>query len=191
MALAPKTSNAHYWENHFALKSFVYRWSRKFWDTLFLQLLDEEDVAALLGPKTGVTAWIAAVKRATGPHFDEVHKMVYRSISRTNPKRAIQNLDDSSVGNSKKPVTIVSKLWLNSFGYETSISITDVSPVECPCWPCSLMSVLFTFFINKNNFGSLEFVSGSTVVILNHCVLVHAFHENISIIIPTYICLFI
>jgi glutathione S-transferase len=75
-----------------------------------LQLLDEEDVAALLGPKTGVTAWIAAVKRATGPHFDEVHKMVYRSISRTNPKRAIQNLDDSSVGNSKKPVTIVSKL---------------------------------------------------------------------------------
>lgn len=75
-----------------------------------MQLLDEEDVAALLSPKTGVTAWIAAVKRATGPHFDEVHKMVYRSISRTDPKRANQYLDDSSVGSSKKPVTIVSKL---------------------------------------------------------------------------------
>lgn len=75
-----------------------------------MQLLDEEEVAALLGPKTGVTAWIAAVKRATGPHFDEVHKMVYRSISRMNQKRTNQNLDDLSVGNSKKTVTIVSKL---------------------------------------------------------------------------------
>ena len=67
-------------------------------------------MAALLGPKTGVTAWIAAVKRATGSHFDEVHKMVYRSISRMNQTRTNENLDDSSVGNSQKSVTIVSKL---------------------------------------------------------------------------------
>lgn len=113
VTLAQKPWNSDHWENHFALKSCVHHWSCTFWNTLFLQLLDEEEVAALLGPKTGVTAWIAAVKRATSPHFDEVHKMLYRSISlRTNQKRTNQSLDDSSIGNGTKTVTIVSKLWL-------------------------------------------------------------------------------
>lgn len=46
-----------------------------------LQVLGEEEVAALLSSKERVTAWIAAVKKATSPHFDEVHKIIFRAAA--------------------------------------------------------------------------------------------------------------
>jgi len=67
------------------------------------QLLGEDEVAALLSSKERVTAWIAAVKKATSPHFDEVHKMVYRNAARRAQSR--QAGTGSAFEDTKRPIS--------------------------------------------------------------------------------------
>lgn len=43
-----------------------------------LELLDEEDRIRLLGPHKKVQQWIENTKKATRPHFDEVHKVLFK-----------------------------------------------------------------------------------------------------------------
>ncbi|KAL9434415.1 hypothetical protein AB3S75_029120 [Citrus x aurantiifolia] len=43
-----------------------------------LELLDEEDRTRLLGPHKKVQEWIESTRRATRPHFDEVHKVLFK-----------------------------------------------------------------------------------------------------------------
>lgn len=61
-----------------------------------LQLLGEDEVTAILSSKKRVAAWIAAVKKATSPHFDEVHKMLYKSAARRAQDRRAGTASDYS-----------------------------------------------------------------------------------------------
>jgi len=70
-----------------------------------LQLLGEDEVATLLNSKERVTAWIAAVKKATSPHFDEVHKMVYRAAARSAQRRQADTESDSKKEDLKRPIS--------------------------------------------------------------------------------------
>lgn len=58
--------------------------------SLLLQVLDNDEAATLLSSKERVTAWIAAVKKATTPHFDDVHKMIYRVARRSQEKQQVK-----------------------------------------------------------------------------------------------------
>lgn len=43
-----------------------------------IQVLDEKDHNRILGPHQKVREWIENTKNATNPHFDEVHKVLYK-----------------------------------------------------------------------------------------------------------------
>ncbi|XP_057752882.1 glutathione S-transferase T1-like [Arachis stenosperma] len=43
-----------------------------------LELLDEKDRERILGPHKKVQEWIESTRNATRPHFDEVHKVLYK-----------------------------------------------------------------------------------------------------------------
>ena len=43
-----------------------------------LELLDEKDRERILGPHKKVKEWIESTRHATRPHFDEVHKVLYK-----------------------------------------------------------------------------------------------------------------
>jgi glutathione S-transferase len=60
-----------------------------------LQALGEDEAAKLLSSKERVTAWIAAVKKHTSPHFDEVHKIIYKVAARSQALRKDGNKVDS------------------------------------------------------------------------------------------------
>ncbi|KAG0618257.1 hypothetical protein M758_4G049600 [Ceratodon purpureus] len=47
-----------------------------------LQILSNDEVATYLSSKERVTAWIATMKKVTTPHFDDVHKIIYRVVGR-------------------------------------------------------------------------------------------------------------
>nr|AEB77874.1 glutathione S-transferase protein [Bruguiera gymnorhiza] len=44
-----------------------------------LEILDDKDRNRLLGPHKKVQQWIESTKKATRPHFDEVHKTLYEA----------------------------------------------------------------------------------------------------------------
>ncbi|KAK7399217.1 hypothetical protein VNO78_10396 [Psophocarpus tetragonolobus] len=47
-------------------------------ETMQLELLDEKDRDRILGPHKKVQQWIESTRNATKPHFDEVHKVLYK-----------------------------------------------------------------------------------------------------------------
>uniref|UniRef100_A0A2P2JMZ7 glutathione transferase n=1 Tax=Rhizophora mucronata TaxID=61149 RepID=A0A2P2JMZ7_RHIMU len=44
-----------------------------------LEILDDEDRNRLLGPHKKVQQWIESTKKATRPHFDELHRTLYEA----------------------------------------------------------------------------------------------------------------
>ncbi|XP_043692142.1 glutathione S-transferase T1-like [Telopea speciosissima] len=47
-----------------------------------LELLEEKDVNRLLGPHKKILQWIEDTRNATRPHFDELHKFIFKAKSR-------------------------------------------------------------------------------------------------------------
>uniref|UniRef100_A0A803PLF0 glutathione transferase n=1 Tax=Cannabis sativa TaxID=3483 RepID=A0A803PLF0_CANSA len=47
-----------------------------------LEVLDEKDRIRILGPYKKVQQWIESTKSATSPHFDEVHKILFKAKAR-------------------------------------------------------------------------------------------------------------
>ena len=45
---------------------------------LNMQLLDEKDRSRILGPYQKVREWVENTKNAANPHFDEVHKLLFK-----------------------------------------------------------------------------------------------------------------
>ncbi|XP_038899662.1 glutathione S-transferase T1 [Benincasa hispida] len=43
-----------------------------------LELLDEKDRSRILGPHQKVREWVENTRNATNPHFDEVHKLLFK-----------------------------------------------------------------------------------------------------------------
>lgn len=56
-----------------------------------LQLLDEEDRNRILGPHQKVREWVENTRNATNPHFDEVHKLLFK-LKETLQKRRSEKL---------------------------------------------------------------------------------------------------
>ncbi|KAF3448552.1 hypothetical protein FNV43_RR09265 [Rhamnella rubrinervis] len=54
-----------------------------------LELLDEKDRIRILGPHKKVEQWIENTKGATRPHFDEVHKVLYKAKARFQEQRSM------------------------------------------------------------------------------------------------------
>ncbi|CAK9324150.1 unnamed protein product [Citrullus colocynthis] len=56
-----------------------------------LELLDEEDRNRILGPHQKVREWVENTRNATNPHFDEVHKLLFK-LKETLQKRRSEKL---------------------------------------------------------------------------------------------------
>ncbi|WCJ26262.1 Glutathione S-transferase T1 [Euphorbia peplus] len=52
-----------------------------------LELVDEEDRNRILGPHNKVKQWIEDTRNATRPHFDEVHKILFKAKARLEKQR--------------------------------------------------------------------------------------------------------
>ena len=48
----------------------------------FIQVLEDEDRVRILGPHKKVQQWIEDTKNATSPHFDQVHKILFKAKAR-------------------------------------------------------------------------------------------------------------
>ncbi|XP_062074288.1 glutathione S-transferase T1 isoform X2 [Humulus lupulus] len=53
-----------------------------------LEVLDEKDRIRILGPYKKVQQWIESTKSATSPHFNEVHKILFKSKARFQEQRS-------------------------------------------------------------------------------------------------------
>ncbi|EEF51172.1 glutathione S-transferase T1 [Ricinus communis] len=54
-----------------------------------LEVLDEKDCNRILGPHKKVQQWIEDIKRVTRPHFDEVHKVLFRAKARLQKQQSV------------------------------------------------------------------------------------------------------
>ncbi|XP_050227951.1 glutathione S-transferase T1-like [Mercurialis annua] len=54
-----------------------------------LEVLDEEDRNRILGPHKKVGQWIEDTKKVTRPHFDEVHKVIFKAKERFQKQRSM------------------------------------------------------------------------------------------------------
>ncbi|KAJ0818489.1 putative glutathione transferase [Helianthus annuus] len=57
------------------------------------QLLSEKDYDRLLKPYKKVVQWIEDTKRATAPHFDEVHGILFKVQKRLRKRMAVNYND--------------------------------------------------------------------------------------------------
>lgn len=53
----------------------------------FLQVLEEKDRVKLLSPHKKVGEWIENTRKATMPHFDEVHKVIFKAKEKFEKQR--------------------------------------------------------------------------------------------------------
>ncbi|KAJ4712104.1 Glutathione S-transferase protein [Melia azedarach] len=74
-----------------------------------LEVLDEKDRTRLLGPHKKVQQWIEDTKNATRPHFDEVHKALFRVKERLQKQRLVGE-STSSENSSTTTTTLHSKM---------------------------------------------------------------------------------
>ncbi len=77
---------------------------------LLLQVLDDDEVATFLNFKERVTAWMAAVKKFTTPHFDDVHKIIYRVVARRSQEMQVVKAGTRGDVNREGSKPAVSKL---------------------------------------------------------------------------------
>ncbi|XP_015896161.2 glutathione S-transferase T1 [Ziziphus jujuba] len=66
-----------------------------------LEVLDEKDHIDILGPHKKVQQWIENTRSATEPHFDEVHRLLYRAKERFQERR-LKGLDSEAESSFKK-----------------------------------------------------------------------------------------
>ncbi|XP_055961534.1 glutathione S-transferase T1-like, partial [Mercurialis annua] len=55
----------------------------------FVFVLDEEDRNRILSPHKKVEQWIEDTKQVTRPHFDEVHKVIFKAKERFQKQRSM------------------------------------------------------------------------------------------------------
>ncbi|XP_065858255.1 glutathione S-transferase T1-like [Euphorbia lathyris] len=72
-----------------------------------LEVVDEEDRNRILGPHKKVQQWIEDTRNATIPHFDEVHKLLFKAKARL--KKQLPKESETETQSSFKP-TIHSKM---------------------------------------------------------------------------------
>lgn len=65
-----------------------------------LELLDDKDIHRILGPYKRVLQWIEDTKKATSPHFEEVHAVLFKAKARFRKQPSGAN---SELGPSIKP----------------------------------------------------------------------------------------
>ncbi|KAJ4957169.1 hypothetical protein NE237_013952 [Protea cynaroides] len=53
-----------------------------------LEVLEEKQVDRLLGPHKKILQWIEDTRKATSPHFDEAHKILFKAKARYNKKQS-------------------------------------------------------------------------------------------------------
>jgi len=78
-----------------------------------LQLLNGKDRDRILGPHKKVQQWIESTRNATRPHFDEVHKILYKLKTKLSEKQSNQA---DSVMESRIRTPLTSKMWPNNLG---------------------------------------------------------------------------
>ncbi|XP_043717299.1 glutathione S-transferase T1-like isoform X2 [Telopea speciosissima] len=61
-----------------------------------LEVLEEKDVNRLLGPHKKILQWIEDTRNATSPHFDEVHKILFKAKARLHKKSSGENYETES-----------------------------------------------------------------------------------------------
>ncbi|KAJ4823224.1 hypothetical protein Tsubulata_004488 [Turnera subulata] len=79
-----------------------------------LELLDEQDRNRILGPYKKVQQWIEDTRKATQPHFDEVHKALFRTKERLQKQRTAGA--NSETESNVKP--ILSSKMINGIEFE-------------------------------------------------------------------------
>ncbi|OAY59823.1 glutathione S-transferase T1 [Manihot esculenta] len=72
-----------------------------------LEVLDENDRSRILAPYKKVQQWIEDTRQATRPHFDEVHKILFKAKARLQKQRSMAK---SSETQSSLKTTLPSKL---------------------------------------------------------------------------------
>ncbi|KAL5994349.1 Glutathione S-transferase theta-1 [Asimina triloba] len=62
-----------------------------------LELLDEKDRERILGPHSRILLWIENVKKATAPHFQEVHAILYKVKAKLHGVPQMRNDNGASI----------------------------------------------------------------------------------------------
>lgn len=75
-----------------------------------LELLDEEDRTRLLGPHKKVQEWIESTRSATRPHFDEVHKVLFKVRENLQKQQSLLGTGASSGTASSSKTRLHSKI---------------------------------------------------------------------------------
>lgn len=52
-----------------------------------MQVLGDSERDRILGPHEKIRSWVQNVKKATSPHFDEVHELIFKMKERMAAKR--------------------------------------------------------------------------------------------------------
>jgi glutathione S-transferase len=53
----------------------------------YLQLVGDERRDSILGPREKIGAWMENVKKATSPHFEEAHELIFKMKARLSANR--------------------------------------------------------------------------------------------------------
>ncbi|XP_021277853.1 glutathione S-transferase T1-like [Herrania umbratica] len=69
-----------------------------------LEVLEEKDRTRLLGPHKKVQQWIENTRNATRPHFDEVHKVIFKVKEKLQVQRLKGASNDGTESSMKKPL---------------------------------------------------------------------------------------
>lgn len=70
----------------------------------WMQVLEEKDRSRLLGPHKKVQQWIENTRNATRPHFDEVHKVIFKVKEKLQNQRLKGASNDGTESSMKKPL---------------------------------------------------------------------------------------
>ncbi|XP_031255948.1 glutathione S-transferase T1-like [Pistacia vera] len=78
-----------------------------FCEIMQLEVVDEKDRTRILGPHKKVQQWIENTKNATRPHFDEVHKILFKVKERLQQQQSVAAISDNT---SSTKTTLHSKM---------------------------------------------------------------------------------